>query len=130
MGIATLLHVTGCVGVAMPGFAKPWSLTQARSTRGDCSIVLTRCAESVLRDIACLAAHIACCGVQDGNGSVDFRETVLGLSFSGNHGTEEKLRMAFAVYDTNNDGVISQDELRKVRSVRRRLSAVPLVTLC
>ena len=76
-----------------------------------------------------LPHHILWSRGQDGNGSVDFRETVLGLSFAGDHGTEEKLRMAFAVYDTNNDGFISQDELRKVMAIgvhrRRRTIAVP-----
>lgn len=49
---------------------------------------------------------------EDGGGSVDFREFILGLSaFSSKGNKEEKLRFAFKVYDMDRDGYISNGEL-------------------
>ncbi|KAI9726427.1 MAG: Calcineurin subunit B [Chrysothrix sp. TS-e1954] len=49
---------------------------------------------------------------EDGGGSVDFREFILGLSaFSSKGNKEEKLRFAFKVYDIDRDGLISNGEL-------------------
>ena len=49
---------------------------------------------------------------EDGGGSVDFREFILGLSaFSSKGNKEEKLRFAFKVYDIDRDGFISNGEL-------------------
>ena len=49
---------------------------------------------------------------EDGSGSVDFREFILGLSaFSSKGNKVEKLRFAFNVYDMDRDGYISNGEL-------------------
>lgn len=49
---------------------------------------------------------------EDGNGDVDFKEFVSGLSaFSAKGKKEEKLRFAFKVYDIDRDGYISNGEL-------------------
>lgn len=49
---------------------------------------------------------------EDGGGSVDFREFILGLSaFSSKGNKEEKLRFAFKVYDIDRDNFISNGEL-------------------
>lgn len=49
---------------------------------------------------------------EDGGGSVDFREFIVGLSaFSSKGNKEEKLRFAFKVYDIDRDGFISNGEL-------------------
>lgn len=48
----------------------------------------------------------------DGNGDVDFQEFITGLSaFSSKGGQEDKLRMAFRVYDIDRDGYVSNGEL-------------------
>eukprot|EP00755_Sulcionema_specki_P035911 Sspe_Gene.105848::Locus_82965_Transcript_2_2_Confidence_0.667_Length_912::g.105848::m.105848/K06268/PPP3R, CNB; serine/threonine-protein phosphatase 2B regulatory subunit len=52
---------------------------------------------------------------RDGNGEIDLEEFIRGLSVFSDRGTpEEKMRFAFRVYDINNDGVISRDELHAV----------------
>merc|ERR1711916_186302 len=49
---------------------------------------------------------------EDGNGSISFREFVVGLSvFSPRSTIEEKLDLSFSLYDIDNDGAISKDEL-------------------
>ena len=48
----------------------------------------------------------------DGNGTVDFKEFIGGLStFSSKGQKEEKLRFAFKVYDIDRDGYLSNGEL-------------------
>lgn len=48
----------------------------------------------------------------DGNGTVDFKEFISGLStFSSKGQKEEKLRFAFKVYDIDRDGYLSNGEL-------------------
>ena len=54
----------------------------------------------------------------DGDGKVDFREFILGLSFSGSSNLEKKLKWAFRVYDVNRDGYISNEEMRQIFKVR------------
>jgi serine/threonine-protein phosphatase 2B regulatory subunit len=49
---------------------------------------------------------------EDGGGDVDFQEFVSGFSaFSSKGNKEEKLRLAFRVYDIDRDGYISNGEL-------------------
>lgn len=49
---------------------------------------------------------------EDGNGAVDFKEFISGLSaFSSKGAQEEKLRFAFKVYDIDRDGYLSNGEL-------------------
>merc|ERR1711990_857238 len=52
---------------------------------------------------------------EDGNGEVDFKEFIMGLShFSAKGDMESKLRFAFRIYDMDNDGYISNGELFQV----------------
>lgn len=49
---------------------------------------------------------------QDGNGEVDFREFIEGVSqFSVKGDKQQKLRFAFRIYDVDKDGFISNGEL-------------------
>jgi len=51
----------------------------------------------------------------DGNGEVDFKEFIEGLSqFSVKSDKEQKLRFAFRIYDMDRDGFISNGELFQV----------------
>ncbi|XP_011875005.1 PREDICTED: calcineurin subunit B type 2-like [Vollenhovia emeryi] len=51
----------------------------------------------------------------DGNGEVDFKEFIQGVSqFSVTGDKESKLRFAFRIYDMDNDGYISNGELFQV----------------
>merc|ERR1712228_569045 len=51
----------------------------------------------------------------DGNGEVDFKEFIQGISqFSVQGDKETKLRFAFRIYDMDNDGFISNGELFQV----------------
>lgn len=52
---------------------------------------------------------------EDGNGEVDFKEFIQGVSqFSVKGDKESKLRFAFRIYDIDNDGYISNGELFQV----------------
>ncbi|XP_078492228.1 calcineurin subunit B type 1 [Ciona intestinalis] len=52
---------------------------------------------------------------QDGNGEVDFREFIEGVSqFSVKGDKSSKLKFAFRIYDIDNDGFISNGELFQV----------------
>ncbi|KXJ10544.1 calcineurin subunit B type 1 [Exaiptasia diaphana] len=51
----------------------------------------------------------------DGNGEVDFKEFIEGVSqFSVKGDKESKLKFAFRIYDVDNDGLISNGELFQV----------------
>uniref|UniRef100_A0ACB8EAK0 Uncharacterized protein n=1 Tax=Sphaerodactylus townsendi TaxID=933632 RepID=A0ACB8EAK0_9SAUR len=52
---------------------------------------------------------------QNGDGTIDFREYVIGLSVLCNPAnTEETIHMAFQLFDLDNDGVITEDEFASV----------------
>merc|ERR1711941_209334 len=52
---------------------------------------------------------------EDGNGEVDFKEFIQGVSqFSVKGDKNSKLRFAFRIYDIDNDGYISNGELFQV----------------
>lgn len=54
----------------------------------------------------------------DGNGEVDFKEFIQGVSqFSVKGDKLSKLRFAFRIYDMDNDGYISNGELFQVSSI-------------
>jgi len=54
---------------------------------------------------------------EDGNGEVDFKEFIQGVSqFSVKGDKTSKLRFAFRIYDIDNDGYISNGELFQVRT--------------
>lgn len=55
----------------------------------------------------------------DGNGEVDFKEFIQGVSqFSVKGDKLSKLRFAFRIYDMDNDGYISNGELFQVRPIQ------------
>lgn len=55
----------------------------------------------------------------DGNGEVDFKEFIQGVSqFSVKGDKLSKLRFAFRIYDMDNDGYISNGELFQVISIQ------------
>lgn len=54
---------------------------------------------------------------RDGNHSVDFKEFILGLCMSGSENTEKKLKWAFQMYDIDQNGYISQDEMTHILKV-------------
>lgn len=57
----------------------------------------------------------------DGNGEVDFKEFIQGVSqFSVKGDKLSKLRFAFRIYDMDNDGYISNGELFQVNKRRWR----------
>lgn len=59
----------------------------------------------------------------DGNGEVDFKEFIQGVSqFSVKGDKLSKLRFAFRIYDMDNDGYISNGELFQVRLHRISLT--------
>ena len=54
----------------------------------------------------------------DGNGEVDFKEFIQGVSqFSVKGDKNSKLKFAFRIYDIDNDGYISNGELFQVGGV-------------
>ena len=66
---------------------------------------------------------------EDGNGEIDFKEFIQGVSlFSVKGDKQSKLKFAFRIYDIDNDGYISNSELFQVtvscdfkRSMHRKL---------
>ncbi|CAM1313245.1 KCNIP4 (predicted) [Pycnogonum litorale] len=51
---------------------------------------------------------------QDGNGSLNFEEFVVGLSSLSRGTIDEKLQWAFSLYDINGDGRITREELNEI----------------
>ena len=51
-------------------------------------------------------------------GQINFREFICGLSVTTRGTPEEKLRWTFNVYDVNNDGTITFDEMKEIMRVR------------
>ncbi|KAG7197033.1 hypothetical protein KM043_017565 [Ampulex compressa] len=63
----------------------------------------------------------------DGNGEVDFKEFIHGVSqFSVKGDKESKLRFAFRIYDMDNDGFISNGELFQVLKMMTRMAKLAL----
>lgn len=50
----------------------------------------------------------------DGSGKVDFRELVVGMAMCSGASMEDKGNVAFALFDANHDGVVSESELREL----------------
>ena len=55
---------------------------------------------------------------KNGNDYVDFQEFVVGLCMSGSSDLNRKLEWAFKMYDINEDGCISREEMRRIITVR------------
>ena len=63
-------------------------------------------------DIAKLESHIFRMYDKNGDGHIDFREFMIVLYIMSNGTPEENLKQIFQIFDINNDGSISQEELR------------------
>lgn len=50
----------------------------------------------------------------DKSGSIDIKEFLIGLSNFTSAGKDDKLKMAFGMFDENGDGVITREELTKI----------------
>jgi len=63
------------------------------------------------------AEHVFRTFDHDRNGTVNFREFLVGLFVSSCDDPETKLRWAFKLYDIDGNGFISQDEMRSIVKV-------------
>lgn len=50
----------------------------------------------------------------DGNGTIDVKEFLIALSNFSGAGKDDKLKLAFSIFDENGDGVITREELVKI----------------
>ena len=53
----------------------------------------------------------------DGNGKVDFKEFLVGLSVTASDNLEKKLKWAFKMYDIDGNGNISREEMTSLMTV-------------
>ncbi|KAL3847651.1 hypothetical protein ACJMK2_018553 [Sinanodonta woodiana] len=65
-------------------------------------------------DAAEFAEHVFRSFDEDGNGTVDFKEFILGLCMSGSSDLQAKIKWAFTVYDVNGDGFITKNEMHQI----------------
>ncbi|KAM7011088.1 lysophosphatidylcholine acyltransferase 2 [Passerculus sandwichensis] len=67
---------------------------------------------------------------RNGDGTIDFREYVIGLSILCNPAnTEETIRMAFQLFDTDEDGTITEDEFASIIQSALRLPELDVSAL-
>jgi len=65
-------------------------------------------------DSAKLEAHIFRMYDKDGDGNIDFKEFMMVLYIMSNGTPEENLKQIFRIFDINNDGTLSPDEMDKL----------------
>lgn len=68
-------------------------------------------------DASAFAGHVFRTFDRDKNNAVDFQEFILGLCMSGSHEPAVKLRWAFDMYDIDQNGYITMDEMIHILSV-------------
>jgi len=68
-------------------------------------------------DPAPFAQHVFRTYDRNRDGRVEFREFLCGLSVSSRGSLEEKLRLAFCMYDLDGNGIITRDEIMDVVKV-------------
>ena len=56
------------------------------------------------------------------DGKIDFREFMIGLSMSSKGSFDDKMKWIFQLYDTNNNGLISKDEMLVIVQSLREMS--------
>ena len=56
------------------------------------------------------------------DGKIDFREFMIGLSMSSKGSFDDKMKWIFQLYDTNNNGLISKDEMLVIVQSIREMS--------
>ncbi|XP_052075229.1 neurocalcin homolog isoform X1 [Mytilus californianus] len=63
---------------------------------------------------------------RDGNHSVDFKEFILGLCLSGSENAEKKLKWAFNMYDIDQNGYITKEEMTHIfKAICKMTGKVP-----
>lgn len=77
-------------------------------------------------DASDFAEHVFRTFDVDGNGTVDFKEFLVGLSMSGSTDLQAKLKWAFTVYDIDGNGHIDRDELRHIVSTIYKMTGADI----
>lgn len=81
-------------------------------------------------DASKFAEHVFRTFDKDGNGTVNFKEFLVGLCVSGSdHNTDDKLKWAFDMYDINGDGFIEKHEMKEIlEAIYKMTNALELGT--
>jgi Ca2+-binding EF-hand superfamily protein len=69
-------------------------------------------------DASSFAYHLFRSFDTNGDGYVDFKEFLVGLSVSSSHNNDKKLKWAFKMYDIDGNGLICKDEMVCVLKVQ------------